>query len=276
MYSLPVKALNSPPIASTSAAMSRRRRPPLGALEEHVLGEVRDAAVVGALVARAGGEHEEARHRLHVGMSARQDPEAVRQRLALEDRHRGHGIEAPVAGETDARGGRGAAGVPRRRCRPSGRCRTGRVVYTGCGTSFHAAQTGGRGGAGARGRAGRRPTRTCSSASATRGRRTDASRRRRRSPGRTVAGDRRRGPARSRSATRSSSRRPSRRGELVPHARATRARSRRSRRCAARTSSGSPTRSRSALRRRAAAVSEHGASSSPAPGATGRPRRRRC
>ena len=39
-----------------------RARPPLGPLEEHVLGEVRDAVGLRRLVARAGGEHHHARH----------------------------------------------------------------------------------------------------------------------------------------------------------------------------------------------------------------------
>jgi hypothetical protein len=43
-----------------------RARPALGPLEEHVLGEVRDPAVPGVLVARAGGEHHEAGDGLRV------------------------------------------------------------------------------------------------------------------------------------------------------------------------------------------------------------------
>ena len=54
-----------------------RRRAPLGALEEHVLGEVRDAAVLGALVARAGREHDEARDRLRVRQRRREDAKLV-------------------------------------------------------------------------------------------------------------------------------------------------------------------------------------------------------
>jgi hypothetical protein len=54
-----------------------RGRPPLRALEEHVLGEVGDAALLAPLVARAGGEHHEARHRLRVVHRRRQHPCAV-------------------------------------------------------------------------------------------------------------------------------------------------------------------------------------------------------
>jgi hypothetical protein len=64
-----------------------RRRPALGALEEHVLREVRDPVRVARLVARPRGEHHEAGHRLRVRHRRRQQPEAVRQGLALEDAH---------------------------------------------------------------------------------------------------------------------------------------------------------------------------------------------
>ena len=62
-------------------------RPALGALEEHVLGEVRDPAFLPLLVARAGGVHEEAGHRLRVRHPRRQDAGAVGERGALERRH---------------------------------------------------------------------------------------------------------------------------------------------------------------------------------------------
>ena len=64
-----------------------RGRPPLGALEEHVLGEVRDPVRLGGLVARAGGEHHEARHRLRLRHRRGQQPEAVREGLAFEGGH---------------------------------------------------------------------------------------------------------------------------------------------------------------------------------------------
>ena len=48
-----------------------RVRAALRALEEHVLGEVRDPAILGPLVARAGGEHHEAGDRLGVRQRAR-------------------------------------------------------------------------------------------------------------------------------------------------------------------------------------------------------------
>ena len=64
-----------------------RGRPPLGSLEEHVLGEVRDPVRVGGLVARAGGEHHEARHGLRLRHRRCQQPEAVRESLAFEGGH---------------------------------------------------------------------------------------------------------------------------------------------------------------------------------------------
>ena len=51
-----------------------RRRPPLRSLEEHVLGEVRDPVRLGGLVARARGEHDEARDRLRLRHRRRQHP----------------------------------------------------------------------------------------------------------------------------------------------------------------------------------------------------------
>ena len=64
-----------------------RGRPPLGALEEHVLGEVGDAVRLGRLVARAGGEHDEAGDGLRVRHRRRQHAHAVRKRVPLEDPH---------------------------------------------------------------------------------------------------------------------------------------------------------------------------------------------
>src|SRR6266508_2208871 len=63
------------------------RRPALRSLEEHVLGEVRDAVGVGRLVARAGREHDRARHRLSRFHRRRQDAETVRERVELEGAH---------------------------------------------------------------------------------------------------------------------------------------------------------------------------------------------
>ena len=64
-----------------------RGRPPVGALEEHVLGEVRDPVRVRRLVARAGGEHDEARDGLGVRHRRRQDAQAVLQREAFVNPH---------------------------------------------------------------------------------------------------------------------------------------------------------------------------------------------
>jgi hypothetical protein len=62
-------------------------RPPLRALEEHVLGEVRDALRLGRLVARARGEHDEARDRPNLGEGRADDADAVAELGLLEDRH---------------------------------------------------------------------------------------------------------------------------------------------------------------------------------------------
>ena len=64
-----------------------RRRAALGALEEHVLGEVRDPVRVRGLVARAGREHDHAGDRLHLRHVRGQDAQAVVQLVALEDAH---------------------------------------------------------------------------------------------------------------------------------------------------------------------------------------------
>ena len=129
-----------------------RSRPPLGSLEEHVLGEVRDPVRLCRLVARAGGEHDEARDRLGVRHRRGQDAQAVRQREALEDPHPGHGIEAAVAGEKMRKA---VAAQPDwlRRCRRAGGCPRAASLPSGCGTSFHAAQTIGQRGRRARVRA---------------------------------------------------------------------------------------------------------------------------
>ncbi len=62
-------------------------RPALGALEEHVLGEMSDAARLRRLVARACGEHHDARDRLRRRYGRGEDTRPVCERAALEDRH---------------------------------------------------------------------------------------------------------------------------------------------------------------------------------------------
>ncbi len=65
-----------------------RGRATLGALEEHVLGEVSDALGLGRLVARPRSEHDEARHGADLRVGRGDDPDAVSERCLLEDRHR--------------------------------------------------------------------------------------------------------------------------------------------------------------------------------------------
>ena len=93
-----------------------RRRPPLGALEEHVLGEVRDAALVAALVPRTGGEHHEARHRLCVRHGGGEHARAVREGRAIEGRHgvmlAGPGGPAPTTPSSSSRSRAGARPTP--------------------------------------------------------------------------------------------------------------------------------------------------------------------
>ena len=62
-----------------------RRRAALGALEEHVLCEMRDPVRVLGLVARPGGEHHEARDRLGLRHRRGQDAEPVREDCLFED-----------------------------------------------------------------------------------------------------------------------------------------------------------------------------------------------
>jgi hypothetical protein len=64
-----------------------RRRPALRPLEEHVLSEVRNAAVRRIFVARPGGEHHVAGHRLGVFERRGQHAQAVREGVALVDGH---------------------------------------------------------------------------------------------------------------------------------------------------------------------------------------------
>ena len=63
------------------------RRAALGALEEHVLGEVRDAVRLGRLVARPGREHDDAGDGLRGRHGRSQDTSPVCERAALEHRH---------------------------------------------------------------------------------------------------------------------------------------------------------------------------------------------
>ena len=107
-----------------------------------MLGEVGDAAIALLLVARARGQHDEAGDRLRVRHRRGEDAKSVIQRLTLEDSHAPDAIEAPMPGETR----RAVFAQPDwLRAVPTGlRLPEGaRVVFTGCGTSFHAAQTGG-------------------------------------------------------------------------------------------------------------------------------------
>ena len=61
--------------------------PALGALEEHVLGEVRDPPILGALVARAGGDHHETGDRLCVRQGRCEDAQPVAELLVFEHGH---------------------------------------------------------------------------------------------------------------------------------------------------------------------------------------------
>ena len=121
-----------------------RRRAPLRPLEEHVLGEVRDAVRLARLVARAGGEHDEARDRLSLLHRRGQDAQAVGQDVSFEGAHgAADGIESRMANGELTRAAMAAQpewlrGVPTDRRFPDAR-----LLFTGCGTSFHAAQTGG-------------------------------------------------------------------------------------------------------------------------------------
>jgi len=64
-----------------------RRRSLLGALEEHVLGEVSDAFRLRRLVPRSRGEHDEARHRAHLREGRGDHSHAVPEGRLPEDRH---------------------------------------------------------------------------------------------------------------------------------------------------------------------------------------------
>ena len=59
-------------------------RTPFGSLEEHVLGEVRDAVRVARLVAGAGSEHDETGDRLRLRHGRRHDAQAVGEGVLLE------------------------------------------------------------------------------------------------------------------------------------------------------------------------------------------------
>ena len=149
-----------------------RRRAPLGALEEHVLGEVRDAVRLGRLVARAGREHHEARHGLDLRHRRRQDAEPVVQRLSLERRHRARWYrQAYEQRREDPAGDRGAARLARRACRPTAGCRPAGFSTRAAGrrsTPLRRAATPCRRSSSS---CGPSATPTCSSASATRARR---------------------------------------------------------------------------------------------------------
>ena len=105
------------------------------------------------LVAGAGGQHHEHRDRLRVRQVGRQDAQAVVERVAFEHRHRARSYRRiPHARRADETGDRRQpewlAQVPTDRRFPEG----ARLLFTGCGTSFHAAHDRGRRGAGARAR----------------------------------------------------------------------------------------------------------------------------
>ena len=121
-----------------------RGRAPLRSLEEHVLREVRDARSSRRVSKREPAasmrKHDD---RLRVRHGGGQHAQAVRERRALEDGHGRrwyrelHGPErtrAAIAAQPEW-----LRGSPTDRRLPDG----ARVVFTGCGTSFHAAQTGG-------------------------------------------------------------------------------------------------------------------------------------
>ena len=80
-----------------------RGRAALRALEEHVLGEVGDAARVRSLVARAGGEHDEAGDRLGVTHRRGQQPQPARKRLSLEDPHQAASASRHACGTSTER-----------------------------------------------------------------------------------------------------------------------------------------------------------------------------
>ena len=80
-----------------------RGGPLLRALEEHVLGEVRDPAGLGGLVARAGGEHDETGDRLGVIHRRGQEPEAVRQGLEVENAHQAASASRQWSGTSTGR-----------------------------------------------------------------------------------------------------------------------------------------------------------------------------
>ena len=234
-----------------------RRRPPLGPLEEHVLGEVRDPVRLRRLVARAGREHDEAGDRLRVRHRRGQHPQAVRKRVALEDPHRRPWYRGTRGGREDAEGGRGAArvagpGADRRAA--AGRAH---VVAVGLRHVVPRRPDVGRRRRRARVRARAAATPTCSCSSATRAA----------TPLTIEAATAFAGPkwlvtAKAESAARGAVRRGRRRdargrGELLPHGRATPARSRRSPRCAARTSRWLPDAVAERLAGERLPVSEH-------------------
>ena len=90
-----------------------RRRAPLRPLEEHVLGEVRDALRIGRLVARPGREHDEAGHRSDLREGRGDDADTVPKLRLLEDRHGARWYRHVHARTADSKGDRSAAGVAR-------------------------------------------------------------------------------------------------------------------------------------------------------------------
>jgi hypothetical protein len=91
---------------------------PLGALEEHVLGEVRDARGGGSLEAGAGGDADDDGHARRVAHGGGEHPHAVVEGAEFE--HGAHGTVDPPNGPS--------AGVRRRASRVS----PGRAGRTGC------------------------------------------------------------------------------------------------------------------------------------------------
>ena len=98
-----------------------RRRAALRALEEHVLGEVRDPLGLGGLVARTGREHDEAGDRSHLRHRCGNDADAIAERHLLEHSHSVDGIDSARARTADPKGHRRAARVASAGLRPGRR-----------------------------------------------------------------------------------------------------------------------------------------------------------
>ena len=144
------------------------------ALEEHVLGEVRDPLRLGRLVPRAGREHDETGHGSDLREGRGDDPHTVPERRLLEDRHvarwyRQRFVPGQLTRQAIAAQPEWLAQVPERvgdRRLPEG----ARVLFTGCGTSFHAALACGNAAPGARDRARARARGRCARRDLARGR----------------------------------------------------------------------------------------------------------